>query len=64
MIWEIVRAIALVLIIEGIMPFLSPRQLRRTLFMAAQLPERTLRLIGLISMLIGLAILYAVRLVV
>lgn len=62
MVWEILRALALVLIIEGILPFLSPRRLRRTLLLAAQLNERVLRILGLVSMLIGLLILYAVKL--
>lgn len=60
--WEdLLRAFALVLVIEGIMPFLSPQGLRRTLLAAAQLDDRSLRMIGLISMLAGVGLLYWFR---
>jgi len=52
-------ALALVLILEGITPFLNPTGLRRILQAVQGLPDRTLRLIGFISMMLGLALLYA-----
>ncbi len=60
--WEqILPALALVLIIEGIMPFLSPGSWRQTMAQAAQLPDRALRIIGLVSMIIGVIVLYLVH---
>lgn len=54
-------AVALVLVIEGLMPFLAPAALRRTMAQVAQLPDRQLRFLGVTSMLIGLVVLYLVR---
>ena len=54
-------ALALVLVIEGIIPFLSPGQARITYLKAASLRDQSLRTIGLVSMLIGLILLYVVR---
>lgn len=51
---EIGRALALVLVIEGMGPFLAPRRWRLTMVRMAQLNERALRLIGFASMLLGL----------
>ncbi len=54
-------AIALVLIIEGIAPFLNPEALRKTLLMVADWNDATMRFVGITSMLAGLLILYVVR---
>ena len=60
--WDsLAAAIALLLIIEGILPFLSPAGLRRTLTRMAQMDDRALRIGGLVSMLLGLSLLYFVR---
>jgi uncharacterized protein YjeT (DUF2065 family) len=57
--WEsLVPALALVLVIEGILPFLSPRTWRDAMSQAAQLPDKALRIMGLLSMLAGVLILY------
>ena len=58
---DLVRAIALVLVIEGILPFLSPDGWRQAMMQAGRLPDRTLRAVGLASMLIGVFILFLVR---
>lgn len=58
---DIGAALALVLIIEGLMPFLSPTAFRRTMAQVAQLPDRQLRTIGFASMIVGVAVLYLVR---
>lgn len=56
--WTVLgRALALVMVIEGLMPFAAPSQWRRMLFTIAQMDNRHLRLIGLLSMAAGLAIL-------
>lgn len=54
-------AVGLMLVMEGIMPFLSPRAFRRTLAAVAQGDDRVLRSVGLLSMLAGAALLYFVR---
>lgn len=54
-------ALALVLIVEGLMPFLSPGAFRRTMSQVTQMPDRQLRTIGFVSMLAGLGVLYLVR---
>ena len=54
-------AIALVLVIEGVMPFLAPASLRRTLATMAAMPDRSLRFVGAVSMMLGLALLYFIR---
>lgn len=58
---DLLVGIALVLVIEGILPFLNPRQYRRTLLLASQMNDKTLRAIGLTSMSAGLVVLYLVR---
>ena len=58
---DITTALALVLVIEGIMPFLNPAGMRRMLVMVAQLNDTTLRTIGLTSMIIGVLLLYLVH---
>jgi len=60
--WEsIVPALALVLIIEGILPFLNPGKWRETMSQAAQLPDSALRSLGFISMMIGVVVLFLVE---
>ena len=58
---DLLSAIALVFILEGITPFINPEALRKIFLMAAQLDNNTLRFIGLSSMILGLLILYFVR---
>ncbi len=58
---DFLAAIALVLILEGILPFLSPTRLRKTLLLAAQLDDSSLRFIGLTAMVAGSVLLYVVR---
>lgn len=57
---EVLRALALVMVIEGILPFLAPAQWRRMMFSVMQLESRTIRTIGLVSMLSGLLLLQCV----
>ncbi|NMQ19241.1 DUF2065 domain-containing protein [Candidatus Competibacter phosphatis] len=58
---ELLAAFGLMLVLEGILPFLSPGRLRQTLLQMAKLEDRALRLIGLASMLLGLLVLYVFR---
>lgn len=58
---ELLTALALVCIIEGIMPFLNPAGMRKAMLLAASLDDSTLRLLGLGGMLFGLFLLYLVH---
>ena len=60
--WQVLPvAIALVFIIEGLIPFVSPGRWRSMLAMAEQMDDRIIRNIGLGSMLFGLVLLYLVN---
>ncbi|MDR9432887.1 MAG: DUF2065 domain-containing protein [Spiribacter sp.] len=61
MIQDLLTAIALILILEGILPFLSPRTLRKALFSIVQNNDKQLRITGFLTMLVGLILLYWVR---
>jgi len=58
---DLLSAFALMLVFEGIMPFVSPKGWRNTMLQASQLPDKTLRNIGLSSMLVGVVLLYLMR---
>ncbi len=58
---DLVRAIALVLVIEGMLPFLSPDGWRQAMIQAGRLSDKTLRIIGLVSMIVGVLVLYMTR---
>ncbi len=60
--WEyLLSAFALMLVLEGILPFLSPRHLRSYMMQVMELDDRTLRIVGLVAMLCGLGLLYLIR---
>ncbi|MBK1645319.1 DUF2065 domain-containing protein [Thiocapsa imhoffii] len=54
-------ALALVLIIEGIWPFLNPQGFRRALLLIAAEDARALRWAGLASMVVGVGLLYLIN---
>jgi uncharacterized protein YjeT (DUF2065 family) len=58
---ELWIAVALMLVIEGIVPFMSPDTVRRMIVAMAQLDDRSMRIAGLLSMLAGLGLLYLVH---
>lgn len=51
-------ALALMLVMEGVLPFLAPASWRETFSRMIQLNDGQIRFMGLISMLGGLALLY------
>lgn len=55
---QLLRALALVMVIEGLMPFAAPARWRRMLFAVAQMREGGMRIFGLASMAAGLLLLY------
>ena len=58
---ELLIAFSLLLVIEGIWPFLNPEGMRRTLLMLADQDNRSLRSAGLLSMVAGVILLYLVN---
>ena len=54
-------AIGLVFVIEGILPFLSPHSWRQMMNQMSKQSDRTIRLFGLVSMIIGLVIVYFIH---
>jgi uncharacterized protein YjeT (DUF2065 family) len=58
---DLLAAIALFFVLEGIIPFLNPNGMKRALEKLITLGDRELRIAGLGSMLVGVAILFIVR---
>lgn len=58
---QIAVALCLMLVIEGIMPFLYPRRWREMVRMLSEIDDRTMRVIGFSSMLLGTTILYIIN---
>jgi len=58
---EILTALALVLVIEGMLPFLSPDSFRTAMQSILSRSNNSMRIIGLSSMMAGVLILAVVR---
>ncbi len=58
---DLFAALSLVLVIEGLLPFINPRGYKNTMMQLSAMPEQTLRFIGLGSMIAGVVFLYLVR---
>jgi uncharacterized protein YjeT (DUF2065 family) len=58
---DLFAALALYLVLEGVMPFLSPQSVKRLMQALSGLQDRQLRWFGLASMSAGIALLYFVR---
>ena len=58
---ELGRAFCLLLVLEGILPFLYPTRWRRMVASIAAITDRQLRIMGLISMLVGVGFLYVLK---
>ena len=54
---DLARAFGLVLVLEGLWPFLSPARWRSAMLRVASLDDRMLRSFGLVSMICGLIVL-------
>jgi len=57
----LIIAFALMLILEGVLPFLAPNLWRYTFRRLTQLSDGQIRFVGLSSMIVGLLILLAAR---
>lgn len=58
---QLAVAFALIFVVEGMMPFLAPGRWRRMVQVMADLDDRTMRGMGLFSMLLGLTLLYLIN---
>jgi hypothetical protein len=58
---SLLAALGLVLVLEGVLPFLAPSLWRDTFRKLLELTDGQLRFMGLISMLMGLGIVFATR---
>ena len=58
---QLLLAFGLMLVLEGILPFLNPSGLRRIIASINELSDSQLRVAGLVSMVAGLALLYILR---
>jgi uncharacterized protein YjeT (DUF2065 family) len=58
---DLFAALAIVCVIEGVMPFVNPGGMKRLLSRIASMEDREMRIAGFISMAVGLTILFLVR---
>lgn len=58
---DLLAAFALVLVLEGMMPFLSPEQWKEAMARILQMDDKTVRTVGFFSMVGGALLLYLVR---
>ncbi len=54
-------ALALMLVLEGILPFVNPRGFRKMMQTVSDMDDKALRNAGLFTMVAGLLLLYLVR---
>jgi len=55
---DLINAIALLLILEGLLPFISPAGIKKLYKTMTETPESSLRMFGLASIVAGLVLLY------
>lgn len=58
---DLFAAFALYLILEGLLPFVSPDNWRKSLLMISKFKDGQLRFFGLASILVGLSLLLWIR---
>lgn len=58
---DLLAALALYLVLEGVLPFLNPQAMKRVMTAMTTFSDRQLRLWGLCSMGAGIVLLYVVR---
>jgi uncharacterized protein YjeT (DUF2065 family) len=57
----ILTAVALLLILEGMLPFVGPGRYKQLVAQIASLSDNQLRTVGLVAMIAGLLLLFLVR---
>lgn len=58
---EILTAVALLLVIEGMLPFIKPSRYKQLVAQIVRLSDSQLRVFGLTAMIAGLLLLFIVR---
>jgi uncharacterized protein len=58
---DLAKAFCLVLVIEGIMPFIAPTRWRNLAQLMAQIDDRTMRIMGFSSMALGAVLLFFLK---
>ncbi|USE39569.1 DUF2065 domain-containing protein [Endozoicomonas sp. SCSIO W0465] len=58
---QLLIAFSLMLVLEGVVPFLYPQRWRQLVSRLAEIDDRQLRIAGLVSMLVGVALLYLIN---
>ena len=58
---DLLAALAILLVLEGLLPFLNPVATKRVMAQLSQMAERELRIAGLVSVIAGLLLLFFVR---
>ena len=58
---DLFGALALLLVIEGLLPFANPAGMKRALARITQLGDRELQVAGFMTMLTGLVLLFLIR---
>jgi len=58
---ELAKAFCLMLVLEGVMPFVAPARWRDMVEKLAQVDDRSMRIIGLVSMMIGAGVLFLLK---
>jgi uncharacterized protein YjeT (DUF2065 family) len=61
MLTTLLMALALMLVFEGLLPFVAPKVWRETFRRATELADGQIRFIGLTSMIVGIVLLGIVR---
>ncbi len=58
---DLLAALALMLVIEGLIPFWNPQLLRRMLETLSEMDDNSIRMAGFFSMISGALLLYVIR---
>ena len=58
---DLLAAVAILLVLEGLLPFINPGGTRRVFQQMSQMQDRELRVAGFIAMAAGLVLLFVVR---
>ena len=58
---DLLVALTLTLVVEGLVPFLSPQYFKKSLLKFSEMDESSIRVIGLLSMLLGTVLLYLIK---
>lgn len=58
---DLLAALAILLVLEGLLPFLNPVATKRVMAQLSAMSERELRIAGVVSVIAGMVLLFFVR---